>query len=180
MKIDFDDLELPLAQLAAAGAETPRREVKDRLMARIRADEPAVPEGFTFNFEAQSDRWALHPVPGIRMKVLAMNRDSGYATLLLDVAPGTHFPPHHHQGAEECYVISGTLITCGRRLGPGDFVHADGGTEHGCCWSFLQRTTCFSSSGSCSFPSIRLTPARRVRSFQTPLTPVTSKYARQP
>ena len=35
MSIDFGDLELPLAQLAADGAEAPRPEVKDRLMARI-------------------------------------------------------------------------------------------------------------------------------------------------
>jgi len=64
------------------------------------------------------------------MKTLAMNAASGYATLLLDVAPGTRFPPHRHSGAEECYVLSGSLFTCGRRLGPGDFVHADGQTDH--------------------------------------------------
>ena len=34
-------------------------------------------------------------------------------------------------GAEECYVLSGTLFTCGRQLGPGDFVHADAHTDHG-------------------------------------------------
>jgi len=27
-------------------------------------------------------------------------------------------------------VLSGSLFTCGRRLGPGDFVHADGQTDH--------------------------------------------------
>jgi anti-sigma factor ChrR (cupin superfamily) len=62
--------------------------------------------------------------------VLARNAERGYATLLLDVAPGTRFPSHHHEGAEECYVISGSLFTCGRRLGAGDFVHADGNTDH--------------------------------------------------
>jgi anti-sigma factor ChrR (cupin superfamily) len=65
------------------------------------------------------------------MKVLALNQDRGYATLLIDVAPGARFPPHYHEGAEECYVISGTLFTCGRRLGPGDFIHADAHTDHG-------------------------------------------------
>ena len=28
-------------------------------------------------------------------------------------------------------MISGTVFTCGRRFGPGDFIHADGGTDHG-------------------------------------------------
>jgi len=134
MTIDFDDLEWPLAELAAAGAEAPSAEVRDRLMARVRADEPEVPGGFVFSFAA-SDRWFAHPVPGIRMRVLAMNHESGYATLLLDVEPGTRFPPHHHTGAEECYVISGSVYSYGRRMGPGDFLHADGGTDHGELWT---------------------------------------------
>ena len=135
MTIDFGDLELPLAQLAADGAEAPRPEVKNRLMARIAADEPAAPEGFTFNMAAEFRKWIPHPVPGIRVRVLAMNRDRGYATLLLDVSPGTRFPAHHHGGAEECYVLSGSLFTWGRRLGPGDFLHADADTEHSEMWT---------------------------------------------
>ena len=70
-----------------------------------------------------------------RAKVLSVNRRNGYATLLLDVKPGTRFPAHHHEGDEECYVISGSIFTLGRRLGPGDFVHADAGTEHGELWT---------------------------------------------
>ena len=69
------------------------------------------------------------------MKVLSKNDRRGYATLLLDVAPGTRFPPHHHGGDEECYVISGSLFACGRRIGPGDFHHADAGSDHGELWT---------------------------------------------
>jgi anti-sigma factor ChrR (cupin superfamily) len=65
------------------------------------------------------------------MKVLALNRERGYVTLLLDVAPGSRFPPHHHGGDEECYVLSGSLIACGRRIEAGDFHHADAGSDHG-------------------------------------------------
>jgi anti-sigma factor ChrR (cupin superfamily) len=134
MSIDFEDLEVLLAELAAAGVEAPRPEVRDRLMAKIRADEPVLPAGFAFNLSA-TDGWVPHPVPGIRMRVLAMNRERGYATLLLDVKPGTRFPEHHHTGAEECYVVSGSVYTYGRRMGPGDFLHADGGTDHGELWT---------------------------------------------
>ena len=66
---------------------------------------------------------------------MCSNKARGYATLLLDVAPGTRFPSHHHGGAEECYVVAGSLFTCDRRLGPGDFVHADAGSEHGELWT---------------------------------------------
>jgi anti-sigma factor ChrR (cupin superfamily) len=134
MTIDFEDLELPLAALASGDAEGPRPEVRDRLMARIRGSVPPLPDGFALRLAA-TEAWLPHPVPGIRMKVLAMNREFGYATLLLDVAPGVRFPPHHHAGPEECYVLSGTVYSYGRRMGPGDFLHADAGTDHTELWT---------------------------------------------
>ena len=128
-RIEFDDLlAVALARTADAGA--PPLALKDRLMARVAQAVPEARVGFSFRFEADGD-WIPHPVPGIRMKVLALNRERDYATLLLDVAPGTTFPQHRHGGPEECYVVSGTLVACGRKIGPGDFHHADAGTDHG-------------------------------------------------
>jgi len=129
--IEFDEV-LTLALAASSGAAAPSGDVRSRLMARIHAAE--TPSGFSFAYNADDD-WMPHPVPGIRMKVLALNKQRGYATLLLDVAPGTRFPAHHHGGAEECYVVSGSLFTCGRRLRAGDFVHADADTDHGELWT---------------------------------------------
>jgi anti-sigma factor ChrR (cupin superfamily) len=126
--IEFDDLELALAQ-SVPEAE-PGAHVKERLLAAIRREPSPLPPGFSFILDSQAG-WLPHPVPGIRMKILALNKERGYATLLLDVAPGTRFPAHHHSGAEECYVISGTLTACGRTIGAGDFHHADGDTDHG-------------------------------------------------
>ncbi len=126
--IEFDEtVTLAFASLTAGGPP-PRPEVKERLLAGL-AGAPA-PGGFAFRFAVDAD-WLPHPVPGIRMKVLALNRAAGYATLLLDVAPGTRFPAHHHSGAEECFVLSGSLYTCGRRMTAGDFLHADANTDHG-------------------------------------------------
>jgi anti-sigma factor ChrR (cupin superfamily) len=131
--VEFDELlQLALAESAAAASGPVSADVKQRLMARVR--EATEPAGFSFSWRAD-DVWMPHPVPGIKMKVLALNKQRGYATLLLDVEPGTRFPAHHHGGAEECYVVSGSLFTCGRRLGPGDFVHADGDTDHGELWT---------------------------------------------
>ena len=130
--IAFDDaIALALAELA--WGPTPRADVKSALLARVAVDASA-PAGFAFRFAPDAD-WAPHPVPGIRMKVLAINRRTGYATLLLDVAPGTRFPAHHHDGDEECFVLSGSVHTLGRRLGAGDFLHADAGTDHGELWT---------------------------------------------
>ena len=125
--VDFDAI-VALALASSVDGPEPAPDLRRRLMLQIA--EPAVPAGFAFH-HASDDRWLPHPVPGIRMKVLALNKKSGYATLLLDVEPGTRFPAHHHGGAEECYVVSWSIFTCGRRLGPGDFVHADADTDHG-------------------------------------------------
>jgi hypothetical protein len=83
----FDDaIALALAQSTDFGNVVPRAEVKRRLMARLTPS--PVPDGFSLRM-ADDDDWVPHPVPGIRMKVLSVNRASGYATLLLDMAPGT-------------------------------------------------------------------------------------------
>jgi len=130
--VEFDPL-VALAMAQLADPVTPPPALKARLMARVAervVQDPPAPPGFSFRLAAEDD-WLPHPVPGIRMKVLAMDRKRGIATLLLDVAPGATFPAHHHGADEECYVISGSLIACGRRIGPGDFHHADGGSDHG-------------------------------------------------
>lgn len=131
--VEFDELIL-LALAGLADAGEPRPEVKQRLMAGLQDAVPPLPKGFVSR-RREDDDWVPHPVPGIRMKVLALNRASGYATLLLDVAPGTRFPAHHHAGAEECYVLSGSVFSCGRRFDAGDFLHADADTDHGELWT---------------------------------------------
>ena len=87
--VEFDDrVALALAEAAAADAPPASPDVKRRLMERVRA--AAEPAGFVFHW-ARDDRWLPHPVPGIKMRVLAVNKKRGYATLLFDVAPGTRF-----------------------------------------------------------------------------------------
>jgi len=130
--LTFDEVLLLAMAEAAADGEAPAPAVREQLMQRVHA--ATEPAGFSFTW-AKDDNWMPHPVPGIRMKVLALNKRRRYATLLLDVAPGTRFPEHHHCGAEECYVVSGSLFTCGRKLTAGDFVHADAKTDHGELWT---------------------------------------------
>ena len=131
-RVMFDDV-IATALADSAAGPSPRAEVKTLLMARI-AEAASVPRGFSLQLAA-SDEWQPYPIPGIRMRVLAINKASGYATLLLDAQPGVRFPAHHHGASEECYVLSGSLHTLGRRLGPGDFLHADPGTDHPEMWT---------------------------------------------
>jgi anti-sigma factor ChrR (cupin superfamily) len=130
-RLELDATTLLALAESVAGPE-PRPEVKARLLAQLSA--AALPPGFSVRLAAEDD-WMPHPVPGIRMRVLSKNRRSGYATLLLDVAAGARFPAHDHGGDEDCYVISGSVLTVGRRLGPGDFIHANAGTHHEELWT---------------------------------------------
>jgi anti-sigma factor ChrR (cupin superfamily) len=126
--VEFDD-DIAIALARSVGsAEVPRADVKARLMARVGESATPVPDGFVFSLAHEG--WQPYPIPGIRMKVLALSQARDCATLLIDAAPGARFPAHHHGGDEECYVISGDAHTFGRVLGPGDFLHADAGTDH--------------------------------------------------
>jgi quercetin dioxygenase-like cupin family protein len=127
--------EAAVAIAEGSSAESaPSPVVRERLLSRIDETIRPVPQGFSFRF-AHDEDWLAHPVPGIRMKVLALNRERGYAALLLDVEAGACFPAHHHVGAEECFVVSGSLFACGRRISAGDFLHADANTDHGELWT---------------------------------------------
>jgi anti-sigma factor ChrR (cupin superfamily) len=130
--VEFDE-RLALALAEGALGPSPSADIRSRMMARV-AEAASIPRGFLLKLAATDD-WRPYPIPGIRMRVLAVNQANGYATLLLDAEPGVRFPAHHHAGSEDCYVLSGSLHTLGRRLGPGDFLHADSGTDHPEMWT---------------------------------------------
>lgn len=129
----FDEvIALSLAKVASPSGLGPQPAVRQRILAHI--GQFAAGPGFSIRRSDEAN-WEPHPVAGVRMRILASNRLSGFVTLLLDVAAGTRFPIHHHSGAEECYVISGSLHTCGSRLEAGDFLHADAHTDHAEMWT---------------------------------------------
>ena len=50
---------------------------------------------------------------------------------MIRAEPGAVYPSHKHHGAEECFVISGSVVIDGRVLRAGDFHHADEDSDHG-------------------------------------------------
>lgn len=113
----------------AAEPVQPPPALRDKVLARVGALDAAPPRGL--GFVMRDEGWQPHPfITGIRLKQLALDEARGVATLLMEVAPGTLYPAHHHRGAEECFVVSGELIAGGRRLRAGDFHHADAESDH--------------------------------------------------
>jgi anti-sigma factor ChrR (cupin superfamily) len=116
------DTALSLA--AATPSVAPSSDVRERLLARI--DAPS-----RYTVAAQEGEWKESGLPGLTMRVLAVDRARGSVTMLIRGEAGATYPAHRHSGAEECYVISGTVLIDGRTLGPGDFHHADADSDHG-------------------------------------------------
>lgn len=116
------------------GERAPSTEVKDKLFEKINSKnkeaEAKNKTGFEFIYAADND-WVPHPeVEGIMVKRLAVNTEKNYLMILMKAAAGTVYPSHHHSGAEECYVLEGDLFVEGKNLGPGDFHHAEGESDH--------------------------------------------------
>ena len=104
--------------------EAPSPAVRAALLARI-----AVPSNHTV--KATDGEWVQSRVPGVRIKILAIDRARDRVTMLLRGEPGATYPAHRHTGPEECYVISGSLVVEGQLLRTGDFHHAEGDSDHG-------------------------------------------------
>ena len=113
------------AQLALESATSePPPGARERLMTRVDASR-------LYSLRANEGTWGPGPVPGTRIKLLSMDRARNSATLLMRVDPGAMYPPHHHSGGEDCYVISGEILVAGERLRAGDFHRAEPGSDHG-------------------------------------------------
>ena len=113
---------------SSAIGETPSPRVRDALLSLI-----AAPSSHTITIT--DGVWVQGAVPGVRMKILAIDRARDRVTMLLRGEAGTRFPAHRHSGPEDCYVISGSLIVDGQVLRPGDFHHAAAESDHGELWT---------------------------------------------
>lgn len=112
------------AVAASVEPVAPPPHVRERVMAAVRT-----PGRYTL--AASDGDWFDTPFPGIRGRVLAVDKVRGMATLFLRAEPGAVYPSHSHHGPEECYVLRGSVLIDGRTLHAGDFHHADDGSEHG-------------------------------------------------
>jgi anti-sigma factor ChrR (cupin superfamily) len=102
----------------------PPAHVRDRVLAAART--PA-----RYTVWATDAAWIDTGLPGVRARVLAVDRARALVTLVIRAEPGAVYPAHKHHGPEECFVISGSVVIDGRVLRAGDFHHADEDSDHG-------------------------------------------------
>jgi anti-sigma factor ChrR (cupin superfamily) len=113
-----------MAVAATSDALDPPAHVRERVLAATRT-----PTRYTV-WGGDAD-WAETGLPGLRAKVLAVDKLRSLATLLIRAEPGAVYPSHKHHGPEECFVLRGSIVIDGRVLRAGDFHHADEDSDHG-------------------------------------------------
>jgi anti-sigma factor ChrR (cupin superfamily) len=113
------------AALAAATVPlaTPAPHVKDALLTRVSSRNPF------FSMRATEGQWQS-VIEGVSARLLILDTVRDTAMVIVRLGAGVTYPSHHHSGAEDCYVLSGDVTIEGHRYGPGDFHHADAGTDH--------------------------------------------------
>ena len=116
------DTALSLATSVPQVDPPPR--VRERVLAAVKT-----PGRYTV--WARSSEWVESGLSGIRVRVLAVDRERGIVTMALQADPGAVYPSHRHSGPEECYVLKGSVVIDGRVLRAGDFHHADEDSDHG-------------------------------------------------
>jgi anti-sigma factor ChrR (cupin superfamily) len=90
---------------------------------------PLIP-GLSFLDAPGARDWKPLPIPGAYIKLLSLEKERGYAVLMGKLDPGARYPAHINAGPEDFYILTGDLHIGNRRLGAGDFHHADGGSQH--------------------------------------------------
>lgn len=113
---------------AALALSAPQLEPPPHVRERVLA---AARKPMRYTVWAADAAWIDTGLPGIRARVLAVDKVRSLVTLVIRAEPGAVYPPHKHHGPEECFVISGSVVIDGRVLRAGDFHHADEDSDHG-------------------------------------------------
>ncbi len=98
--------------------------------------------------------WEKTRFPGVEIKVLMQDKETGMMTSLTRLAPGAVLPDHTHVGIEQSYVLEGALVDEQGTCTAGNFVWRPAGSRHmasapeGCVvLGFFQKPNTFHEKG---------------------------------
>jgi quercetin dioxygenase-like cupin family protein len=84
--------------------------------------------------------WQSTKVPGVWVRPLRRNAETGESTALVRFDPGARFPAHNHPAGEEVFVLEGDVLIGPDRLTAGDYLYTPPDGKHAA-----------SSQGGCIF-----------------------------
>ena len=80
--------------------------------------------------EVDQMTWRDTRFPGIRVKVLMEDKETGMATTLFQWAPGSELPLHEHTAIEQSFILEGSLEDHEGVCTAGNYVWRPGGSRH--------------------------------------------------
>jgi len=105
----------------------PPPSLKSRLMSRVAQFEQLKPIA---DVRRNEDYWAHSGVPGIDIKPLFNEKETGRSTYLVRMEPGARLPAHYHPDAEQCLVLKGDIAWGDIVYEEGDFIVMGKNTHH--------------------------------------------------
>ena len=75
--------------------------------------------------------WKGGRIPGISVKVLRNDKQTGQSASLVRFDAGATFPAHDHPAGEEVFVLEGEVQIGRHQLKAGDYLYAPPGVKHG-------------------------------------------------
>lgn len=74
--------------------------------------------------------WKPTPTPGVDMKILLEDKESGLLTAMFRWQPGTELDLHEHVEIEQTYVLEGSIVDDEGEVTKGNFVWRPRGHRH--------------------------------------------------
>jgi anti-sigma factor ChrR (cupin superfamily) len=105
----------------------PAPSVKSRLLSRVAQYQELKPLA---DVRRNEDYWAPTGMPGVDIKQLFLEKETGRSTYLLRMQPGVSIPPHFHHDTEQCLVLKGDIGWGDLVYEEGDFIVMNKGTKH--------------------------------------------------
>jgi len=74
--------------------------------------------------------WKPTQVPGVDMKILMQDKETGLLTALFRWEPGARLPLHEHVEVEQTYVLQGAIVDEEGEVAEGNYVWRPRGNQH--------------------------------------------------
>jgi anti-sigma factor ChrR (cupin superfamily) len=105
----------------------PPSALKSRLLARVAQYEQLKPLA---DVRRDENIWVSGGTPGVEIKQLFVESETGRSTYLLRMQPGVRIPAHFHHDIEQCLVLKGDIGWGDLVYEEGDFIVMGKGTKH--------------------------------------------------
>jgi anti-sigma factor ChrR (cupin superfamily) len=105
----------------------PAPSLKSRVLARVAQFEQLKPLA---DVRRNEEYWVSGGMPGVEIKPLFQEDETGRSTYLLRMQPGVRLPAHYHHDAEQCLVLKGDIRWGDIVYEEGDFIVMGKGTKH--------------------------------------------------